>query len=125
MHSIACRSDQHMQGDITSLLEDANKVSYHSPESFKEPASSCLGCIALEYCAASRDRGYSKPNDSPEYAAAVQVGVKEAKLRAKQAQEMDLLQGRGARGRDQLKRAHAQVCLPLSVLLWDNSSWFF
>ena len=40
----------------------------------------------------------------------VQVGVKEAKLRAKQAQEMDLLQGRGARGKDQLKRAHAQVC---------------
>ena len=35
--------------------------------------------------------------------------MKEAKLRAKQAQEMELLQGRGARGRDQLKRAHAQV----------------
>ena len=39
----------------------------------------------------------------------MQVGVKEAKLRAKQAQEMEVLQGRGARGRDQLKRAHAQV----------------
>ncbi|KAA6424562.1 MAG: hypothetical protein FRX49_05772 [Trebouxia sp. A1-2] len=37
-----------------------------------------------------------------------EVGVKEAKLRAKQAQEMEVLQGRGARGRDQLKRAHAQ-----------------
>ena len=35
--------------------------------------------------------------------------MKEAKLRAKQAQEMEVLQGRGARGRDQLKRAHAQV----------------
>lgn len=45
----------------------------------------------------------------------VQVGVKEAKLRAKQAQEMELLQGRGARGRDQLKRAHAQVLLPPHV----------
>jgi len=45
----------------------------------------------------------------------VQVGVKEAKLRAKQAQEMEVLQGRGARGRDQLKRAHAQVlCFRMS-----------
>lgn len=35
--------------------------------------------------------------------------MKEAKLRAKQAQEMELLHSRGARGRDQLKRAHAQV----------------
>ena len=35
--------------------------------------------------------------------------MKEAKLRAKQAQEMEVLQGRGARGRDQLKRAHTQV----------------
>ena len=42
----------------------------------------------------------------------VQVGVKEAKLRAKQAQEMEVLQGRGARGRDQLRRAHAQVLSP-------------
>ena len=41
--------------------------------------------------------------------------MKEAKLRAKQAQEMEVLQGRGARGRDQLKRAHAQVLLPPHV----------
>lgn len=35
--------------------------------------------------------------------------MKEAKLRAKQAQEMEVLQARSAKGREQLKRAHAQV----------------
>ena len=47
-----------------------------------------------------------------------QVGVKEAKLLAKQAQEIEVLQGRGARGRDQLKRAHAQVW-PSLLLISD------
>ena len=39
----------------------------------------------------------------------LQAGVKEAKLRAKQVQEMEVLQARGAKGKEQLKRAHAQV----------------
>lgn len=39
----------------------------------------------------------------------LQAGVKEAKLRAKQVQELEVLQARGAKGKEQLKRAHAQV----------------
>ena len=45
----------------------------------------------------------------------MQAELKEAKLHARQTQEMAVLRSRGDRGQDELKRAHQQVSVLLSA----------